>query len=163
MNRYDLGQPHCFRQMQKPHGTPGRLVRQADLAYFSLFNQFREGGQAFLDGGLVSVLVNVTQFAEIIGIAIRPMQLIQIDIISLKASKTVADRLMDMCPSMTWTAPQMLHGVAWPGRFGRDHPVLAPAGFGKPITDVLLRQTLSLRFGGDGIHFGTVHKIDAAL
>jgi len=76
-----------FRQLQKAHHTPGRLIGQTDMSDLSLLHLFVQHLQGFQKWREMFIVFGFkTELSKEVGLAFRPVQLIQIDIVRLQTS-----------------------------------------------------------------------------
>ena len=79
-----------IRQMQIAHDAEGRFVRDANVANFARALELRQRVQRFEQRDNRSrIRPAVAQLAEAVGRALRPVNLIQIQIVGLQAFEAV--------------------------------------------------------------------------
>lgn len=84
--------------MQEGHGSPGRLVGQADVADLAGLDLLGECFEGLLQGREVFVLVAIAQLAEVVGAAFGPVQLVDVDPVGLQALEAGVERSGDVVP-----------------------------------------------------------------
>lgn len=92
-----------IRQVQITHHAEGGFVRHADVADLAgalELGQRLEGIQQGHRGGGVGPCV--AQLAKAVGGALRPVYLIQVEIIGLQTLQAGVQRLADIFPVQTW-------------------------------------------------------------
>ncbi len=97
-----------------------------------------------------------------IGAAVRPVDLIEVDVIRLQAREAGIYRLadgarIDIAPAANIVTPGT-------GDLGGEHNLVTLAGLFEPCADIVFRP--SLRFGGNGgggVKLGRIEEIDAVL
>jgi hypothetical protein len=107
--------------------------------------------------------VLVAELAEKVSLAIRPVQLVQVQIIGVQALEAGLQRNGDVGAVQTRVAvANMLH-AAWADHFTGQHPILTIT----VLLEVLADNAFSLGVGfctrWHGVHFGGVDKVDPAL
>src|SRR5690606_14403138 len=82
-----------FGQMQEAAGTPGGFVGQADMADLAGAHQVVQYLQGILYGSdLLLGVVLVTELAEEVGVPVRPVQLIEVDMFGLQSLQAALQR-----------------------------------------------------------------------
>ena len=93
----NAGQAQLIRELKHPHDAPGRFIGETDGANLPSIDQlFQSGKRLFQRGGVFLLRVGVAEFAKKVGVTIRPVQLVQIDIVRLQALKAGVDSLVEM-------------------------------------------------------------------
>ncbi|MNT35689.1 hypothetical protein D3C72_1717250 [compost metagenome] len=130
-------------------------------------HQFSERLQLFGDFGKRALLVltggvEAPGAAEMIGAAIRPVNLVEVDVVGLQPLEAGIHRLADGGGVDIATAANIISPGA--GDLGGEHDLIAPAGLFEPAADILLGPALC--FGGNGggrIKLGRIEEIDAVF
>ena len=105
----------------------------ADLAGI---HQLLEGGHRVADGNTVlPVPVLVAQPAKVVGGALRPVELVQVDDFGLQALQAPFHGTLQALRTETGAAADMLHIVARAGGLGGQDHLVPMAGAGKPVAD----------------------------
>jgi hypothetical protein len=105
--------------------------------------------------------VLVAELAEEIGLAVRPVQLVQVDVVGAQAPQAVVQGLLDVGRSRRFLPPRTC-GSQSPGpatllaMIRRSRPPRR-----EPAADVLLGAAHGLALGRHRIHLGGVDEIDA--
>ena len=106
----------------------------ADLAGAHLFVEYFEGFFQWREQVVRQMLV--AQFAEEVGAALGPMQLVQVDAIGVQALQAVLQRSDDMLAVVLELAvADMADAVAGTCDFAREDPVVAIAMTAEPVAD----------------------------
>ena len=79
LNRNRARQAACLGQLQVFHRSPRGFVGQPCVANPACFHFLVKRVQYFFEGCEVLLSMLVTQLAEKVGVALRPMQLVQVD------------------------------------------------------------------------------------
>ncbi len=83
--------------MQKTLGAPRRFVGQAEVTNLACLDQITQYRQGFFDfDGLIIRVVGVTEHAEEVGLAIRPVQLVQVRVIGVQTLEAGFQRRSDV-------------------------------------------------------------------
>src|SRR5690606_37173133 len=114
------------------------------------------------DGAVVRLLA-VAEGAEIVGPALRPVDLIEVEVIGLQARQGALDGLADMVPGEPRPAP---HGAAIaaphpPRHLAGKDDVAAPAPRLQPAADVVLGAALGLGHAGHRVELRGIDEVDA--
>jgi len=163
LNRHDAGQIVFLRQLQITHHAPRGFVRNADVADFTgtylfiqCFQRFQQGHRRLFFGVLI------TQFAKEVGLTLRPVQLIQIQIICIQTLETGIQRGADIFAIQHLSRADSV--VTTTGRsrdFARQNNLLTVAAGFEPAANITFCQSLRLWTRRNGIHFGGINQIDA--
>ena len=146
--------------MQAAHHAPGCLVGQTHGAYLAGIDQFLEGRQClFQIGGLLVLVVGIAQATEEVGRTVRPVQLVEIDVVGVQACKACVDGLMKMGASQARSAADVLDTGA--GSLGGDDHVVAALAALEPGAYIALGQSLGFGLGWHRVHLGGVDEVDA--
>ena len=100
------------------------------MAYLAALHQLIQNFQGFLDGGHCLVFtVAIAQFAEEVGVTVRPVQLVQVDIVGAQPFQAAFQCLSQVLPVKTrFTAADMGQPVTGAADLGGQyHPVAALA------------------------------------
>ena len=132
------------------------------MAYFALFDQLVQGTQGFLDRrhGFTGV-AHIAQLAEEIGAAVRPVHLVQIDIIRLQALQAVFTGLADVFPGQPGATTQVAQAITGACHLAGNHQVIPLAPAGQPVAQIGFGQALGFSPGRHRVHLGGVDKVDA--
>ena len=157
---------NTFGHAQPLRGSPRRLVRQSDVTDAARLDLGLQLAQYVLHvcdcAGLILMRRVVGPvLAEHVAAAVRPVQLIEVDVVGLEPPQRVLHSLAyplgrDRCA--------VAHGSARPGDLGREHDVVAPTGFRDPVADDGLGA--SGRLGDhrvDRVRLGGVEEVDASV
>ena len=163
LNGHDPRQVVLIRQVQITHHAEGGFIRYADVADLAgalELGQRLEGIQQGHRGGGVGP--GVAELAKAVGGALRPVYLVQVEIIGLQTLQAGVQRLADIFPvqDVVWsnTAVVITRG---PADLRGEHQLFAIAAFRQPVADVGFGQPLGLRARRDRVHFGDIDQIDA--
>jgi hypothetical protein len=131
-------------------------------------DQVLERIQRLFDGrGVFVGHMGVAQLAKVVGGAVGPVQLVQVDVVGLQALQALVHGFeqVGLVEGQAAT-PDVAGAQRLPcraGGFGGQHDVLAAACVFQPRADVLLGAALGLGLRGHGVHLGRVHEVDAAV
>ena len=139
LNSHDARQLVLLRQLQIAHHAPGRFVRHADIADFAgahlLGQRFQRLQQRDGNRGLA---VLIAQLAEIVSLALRPVQLIKIEVVGIQALQAGVQRVADIFAVQRLVRAN--RGVCAARRTrdlaGEDHFIAAAARL-QPAADIL--------------------------
>ena len=87
----------CFSASCGSASRPGRFVRDAnvtDLARAHLFGQRFQRLQQRNSGGVITVLI--TELAKVVSLALRPVQLVEVEVIGIEAFQAGVQRFADV-------------------------------------------------------------------
>src|SRR5665811_1118691 len=85
-----LGQP------QKAHHAPGSLVGEPDEADLAVRDEFAERGEDLVDGMGLAREPHIFESLEDTHGPVRPMKLVEVDIVRLKPAEALVDRFIDL-------------------------------------------------------------------
>ncbi|MNS93198.1 hypothetical protein D3C72_1273560 [compost metagenome] len=168
LDRRDARQVLVFGVAQELADAPRRLVGHADVADLAGAHEILQHGQRFLDRDGVLVLdPGIVQLTEGSRGAVRPMELVQIQVVRLQAFQAGVQRLGQVLAVQEGLAVADVAGTLGIAHGARhlagQHDVLATLALGQPGADVGFRQALRFGLGRHRVHFGHVDQIDAAL
>ncbi|MNZ94649.1 hypothetical protein D3C78_1137630 [compost metagenome] len=164
LNRNDTRQLMFFSQLQVTHYTPWRFVRHPDIADFTGTHLFGQRFQRFQqgDGGLI-VGVLIIELAEVVGRALRPVQLVEIEIIGVESFQAGVQRDTNIFAIQRLLRADAAVGTAHrPGNLAGQHYLFTVAACLDPTADVLLGQPLGFRAGRYRVHLCGVNQVDAS-
>jgi hypothetical protein len=164
LNRDNARQLVFFSQLQVAHYAPRRFIGYPDIADFTgahllgqRFQRFQQGNRSFIVGVLI------IEFAEVVGLALRPVQLIKIEIIGVQPFQACVQRGADIFAVQRLLRPNAAVGAAYrPGDFAGQHYFLTVATRLDPTANVLFGQPLGFRAGRYRIHFCGIDQVDAS-
>ncbi|MNP13392.1 hypothetical protein D3C76_1056710 [compost metagenome] len=131
----------------------------ADLAGAYLFVQRFQG---FLQRGEVLFAVLVSQLAEEVGAALRPVQLVEVDPVGLQPLQAGVEGGDDVLAVVLQLAvADMADAVAGAGDLAGEDPVVAIAVLAEPVADDLFGARIGFRAGRYRVHLGGVDEVDA--
>ena len=163
LDRHDARQVVLVRQMKIAHHAKRRFVRDPDIANLAGALEFGQRVQRIQQGDdRGGIGPGVAQLAETVGRALRPVYLIEVEIIGLQALQAVVQRLADVFTIqlvVRTNAAVVIAGRA--AHFRGDNQLFAIAALRQPVTDVGFRQALGFRARRDGIHFRDVNQVNA--
>lgn len=149
LHRVVSGEAVVFRLPETLHEAPRGFIAASDDADFACSDEFREGAERILVSHAV----------------VRPVSLIEIDVIGLESFKAAFDRANDLMAvycgkalAHRWGKPAVAgscdlrgedNGVAW---FGFE-----------PAADNFFGDTVFLGGWGDGVDFGDVEEVHAVM
>ena len=154
-----------LRHAQEMHRAPGGFVGEADRADLAFPDQHRKRLERLVQvvedaRRVLPARVIGPALAEMVGTAVRPVQLVEIDVVRPQSPEASCDRVAqagggDRCPLADPRPPG-------PGDLRRKHHVAAPAGRREPAADAFFRPPLGFRRGRvGGVHLRRVEEIDA--
>jgi hypothetical protein len=98
-----------IRQVQITHHAKGRFVRDADVADFAGALEFGQRFQRIQQGDdRGGVGPGVAQLAKAVGRALRPVYLVEVEIIGLQALQAGVQRLADIFTIQAWFGRMLL-------------------------------------------------------
>ncbi len=105
--------------------------------------------------------MRVAELAEVVGLAIRPVQLVEIDHIGLQPAQAGIERGLDVASvEASLRATHVRQPISRPRHLGRqDHAIAAVAGL-EPAADKGLGTALGLDTGRNRVHLGRVDEVD---
>ena len=165
LDRDDAGKAHRLGGLEEGHHAPWRLVGEADEPDLALLYELAEHAENDLDGMALALLVHIVEALEDAHRPVRPMKLIEVDIVGLEPLEAPVQRLDKLRPAL----PPGRAVLAQPGHFraadglGGDHHFVAGFMRGKPGADDGFGAPLRLGLGRDGVDLGGVEHIDAAV
>ena len=110
---------------------------------------------------LASVCVLVAQLAEEIGAALRPVQLVEVDVVGLQALEAGVHGFGDVLAVVSQVfVADVVDGVAGAGDLAGQDPVGAIAAAFEVIADVALGGGVGFGLGRHRVHLGGVDEID---
>ena len=153
-----------FRGPEKAHRPPRRLVGQTDKSDLAAGDELAQYAEDLVDGMAVALQMEVIEAFEHAHRPVRPVQLVEVDVIGLKALEAALDRLHDLGRALPRRGPILAQPghLAPAGDLGRDHHFVALPARGEPGADNRLGASLRLRLGRDRVDFRSVDEIDAA-
>src|SRR3569832_593821 len=162
---HDARQVELLCECEKLHDAPRRFFGDADVADLARAHQLAQCVQGLGDGhGVVVRVVLIAEMAEEVGLAVGPVQLIEVDVIGLQAFQAGVEGEAEVVGIETRIA------VAYPGEFGaaacglgREDHVLTAMALLEPAADVFLRSAVGLGPGRHRVHLGGVNEIDTRL
>ncbi len=163
----DTRQAARFGQRDEFLGAPGRLVGQPDGADLAGLHAVVQRLELLVHVGerplaVLAKRVVAPGLAEVEMAAVRPVDLVEIDIVGLQALQAGIDRLADRRAGDRLALADI--GPAGAGDLGGKHHVLALAGLGEPVADDRLGERIGLRRKRRGrVEFGGVEEIDAVF
>src|SRR5690606_33005342 len=163
----DPRQTEVFGSLEKLRHAPGSLVGYADvadLAGLDLLGEYREG---LLDRhALLALAPGVVALTEEVGAAIRPVQLVDVQVVGLQSIQAAVERLDDVLRIMASLAVADVRrlGLTWrtDDLAGKDD-VLATTGLRQPAADEALRTAPGLATRGRRVHLGRIDQVDAVI
>ena len=163
LNRHDPRQVVLIRQVQITHHAEGGFVRHADVADLPGALELGQRFEGIQQGhGGRGISPGITQLAKAVGWALRPVYLVQVEVIGLQPLQAGVQRLADIFAVQDVIGPNAAVVIArGPANFGGQHQLFAIAAFRQPVADVGFSQPLSFRARRDGVHFGDIDQIDA--
>ena len=163
LDRHNARQVVFIRKMKVTHDAKCCFVGNADIANFAGTLEFSQSIQRIQESDdRRGIGPGVAQFAETVGWALRPVYLIEIEIIGLQALQAVVKRLADIFTIQLVVRTDAAVVIA--GRaadFRGDNQLLAVTALRQPVADVGFRQTLGFRARRDGIHFSDIDQVYA--
>ena len=150
------GQPEVFVR------SPWGFVGDSYVADFAFFDQLRQCAQCLFNGGRLLVhTVPVPQLAKEIGVTIRPVHLIEVDIIGLEPAQTVFTGLTNMVPGQARAIPEVTQSITRPRHFGSNHQIVATAPLRQPVAQIAFREALGFSPRGHRVHLRGIDEINA--
>src|SRR4029077_4390269 len=142
----DARQPPLPRYTHKFAYPPRRFIRDSDPANLPRLHNFSEGCQLFFYWNSRALLCRVIHdLPEERSVAIRPMYLIQIDIVGLQPLEASVYGLLNvLAVDSGWTAPHPSEAPARCGNLGGDNQLVALL-LSQPSTKNGLGSALGLR------------------
>ncbi len=164
LDRHHARQAVFPGQAEKLHHTPGRFVGNADMADLArgyLFSQdFKL--RAYRHIGLFLGRVELV-LPEHRHIALRPMQLVEVDVIRFQASQRTLQCGLDIVAiEYPRAVAQPSHGPARPGHLGRQDHLVARLP-GEPAANDGLRHEAGLGARRYRVHLRRIDEVDAAF
>ena len=153
------------RQAAKLRDTPRCLVAQPEIAHFAGPYEVAKNFELLLDGSRVPLSGGVVvRFAELGHVAIRPVDLIEVNVIGLEALKAQIGGFrnvlaVDPLLSVAFTNPG--HAIGGPGDLRGDNELVSFV-FREPLSEALLCPSLSFGSVWHGIDLGGIDEVDAA-
>ena len=147
---------------QKTHDPPRIFIRQADVSDLSRFDvvvQCIEDGFKIFFPGIVGV-VSKTSYPKSVGITLRPVQLVEVDIVGLQSLEALVDGLVDMGFFKAEVFADVFGIITRPCNFGGQDDFVSMACFFEPCSDDALGFPLGLGIRRDWIEFGYIKKIN---
>ena len=142
----------------------GALVGEADRADLAFPDEIVEGAQRLLEIRSQRRLLLEGQNAEIVELALRPVELVEIDVVGLEAPEAPFQRGAQMgAIEPGFAAANPGQGGIRPGGLGREDHLVALSASGEPAPDDLLGPAIGLGAGRHGIHLRRVPEIDALI
>ena len=125
------GQAQVFGQ------APGRFIRNTDIPDLAGPDQPVECRQSFCDSGAVLVRgMEIVQASKAIGIPVRPVRLVQIDVIGLQTSQAGVDSGVDIFFIEPDIAIAYVCRALGPGTdLGGNNQLLAVAALSQPVAN----------------------------
>ncbi|MNT09018.1 hypothetical protein D3C72_1437810 [compost metagenome] len=153
-----------FSQLQVTHHAPRRFVRHPDITNFTGAHLLGQRFQRFQQGdGSLFVSVLVVELTEEVGRALRPMQLVEIEIIGVEAFQAGVQRGTDVFAiQRLLRADTAVSPAHRPGDFAGQHQFLTVAASLDPTADVLFGQPLGFRAGRYRVHLCGIDQVDAS-
>ena len=104
----------------------------------------------------------VTQLTEIVGMSIRPVQLIQVDIVGLQPLQAGIHRGQQIgAVKVRFAIADIGHAIAGGGGFAGNDPVATPAKTLQVVADNPLGRPVGVGPRRHRVHLGGVDKVDA--
>ena len=149
--------------MQEAHGAPGRFIGQTDLADLAGAYQLIQRLQYLFQRGEVLLLMAVAELAEVVGASLRPMQLVEIQIVGLQALEAGVECRVQMGAIVLELAvANVVDAVAGAGDLACQYPLGAGAACLEVAADDALGAAIGFCSWRDGVHLGCVEEVDAA-
>ena len=163
LNRHDARQIVLIRQMEIAHHAKRRFVGDANIANLTGALEFGQRVQRIQQGDdWRGIGPGVAQLAETVGRALRPVDLIEVEIIGLQTLQAVVQSIADVFAIqlvVRTNAAVVIAGRA--ADFRGDNQLFAIAALRQPVADVGFRQALGFRARRDGIHFSDINQVNA--
>src|SRR3989338_64906 len=136
--------------------SPRFFVRSADVAGLSGFDDlFAQRIECLFDRHVVIAKIFYSTHSKKIRLACRPMHLIEIEVVGLKAIQTSLYRDTDVL------SVRALHVGPRTGNLAREYEVIAFPALQKPRADVFFSKSFFPQFGRNGIYLRRVDKVNA--
>ena len=145
--------------------APGAFVRQAEVLQLAFRLQFLNlakhiGDLSIHVAGIEVVGIPGPVFAEMIGAAVRPVKLVEIDVIGLKPQQTCFQRLAQDRAGDAGATTHIF--IALAGHLGRHHQPVAVRPALQPVSDDFFGQSGGFSATRRGwIHLRSVEEVDA--
>ncbi|MNS70324.1 hypothetical protein D3C72_1036660 [compost metagenome] len=152
---------------QELRQAPRRFVGHAHVADLARAHEILQHRQGFFDRhGVLVFHPGVVQLAEGGGGAVRPVQLIQVQVIRLQALQAGVQRFGQVLAVQEGLAVADVAGALGvahrAGHLAGQHDVLAALAARQPGADIGFGQPLRFGLGRHGVHLGHVDQVDAA-
>ena len=152
-----LGQAHEFVH------TIRRFVGQADVAHLACFDQLGQGFELFVNRGdrLVFGRIEIGH-AKDRGMALGPVDLVEVDHIGLQAAQAAVAGGQDVLPGQARAFADPGHATGRARHLGRQHQFFAGTGvLSEPVANKGFGRATGVGRSRHGIHLGRVNEVDA--
>lgn len=153
---------------QETRHAPGRFIGQADVTNLAGLDETAQRFERFFDRNFVALCrppIGRAACAPKRKRAIRPMQLVKVDVVGLQPLERALDRMIDILGVENGSGARGAQpiGVAAPGDLGGDDRLIAVLARGEPASDDAFGRALRLSPWRNRINFRRIDEIDAAI
>ena len=147
------------------HHPPRRFIGKTDGADFPRPDQFIQRGQHFVGRGEIPLIGRVVAaLAEVVGVPVRPVNLIEVHVVGLKPFQAFLQGSRDpLFRMLQIAAADIGEHIARADDLGRQHHLVAVAARRHPAADDPFGVAIGLFAGRNGIHLGGIDEIHPTL